>query len=127
MIKIMVVDDEQEAVDAIKPFLEMFGYKVATALNGSDAIKSIAKENPQIMLLDLNLKDISGLKVLKEAISFNPKMKVAVISGFNDPALFEKSIALGAYEYIVKPISLSELKEKINSIVSKSRLENEAG
>lgn len=116
MIKIMVVDDEEEAIDAIKPFLEMFNYEVVGISEGNDAINIIPKENPQIMLLDLNLKDMSGLKVLKEAISFNPQMKVLVISGFNDPVLCQKAMALGAYEYIVKPISLTDIKEKINHI-----------
>lgn len=125
MIKIILVDDEQEVIGIIKPFFEAAGYKVLVSLSGAEALESIQKEKPHIMVLDLNLRDISGLKVLKEAFLLNPQMKVIVVSGFNDPDIFNRAMELGACEYIVKPVSLSILKEKIDSIAEETRYELE--
>jgi two-component system chemotaxis response regulator CheY len=82
---------------------------VAEATDGEEAMKLLAEVKPDVMLLDLVLPVKSGLDILKEVSMVAPKTKVIVISSIDDEKIIGRAKALGAFSYIKKPFTKSEL------------------
>jgi DNA-binding response OmpR family regulator len=110
MIKILVVDDEPEACDALKEFLSMKGYEVSTAQDGQTALRKIKEYDPQIVLLDVIMPGMNGIEVLQEIKKMDPKIGVIMVTVVTDEAQAKKTLELGAYDYITKPVDLNYLE-----------------
>lgn len=109
MAKILIVDDEGQTVEYMKPPLEKRGYAVIYALTGKEALEIYPKENPDVVLLDLGLPDIDGRQVLKEIKSKAGHIQIVVISGYKDAQTKEELKRLGADYFLGKPIMPPEL------------------
>ena len=109
MIKILVVDDEHEACDALKEFLSMKGYEVSTAQDGQTALRKIKEYDPQIVLLDVIMPGMNGIKVLQQIKKMDPKIGVIMVTVVTDETQAKKALQLGAYDYITKPVDLNYL------------------
>ena len=107
MERILVVDDEISVCDFLIDFLTLKGYEVHTASDGYTAINKVKKINPCLVLLDIIMPGISGIKVLKEIKKLNSKIKVIMFTAVPDQ--IKESIDLGAYDYIKKPMSLDHV------------------
>ncbi len=109
MIKFLIVDDEQDVVDNVSELFTLRNYSVITATSGTKALELIKKENPNIIILDIRMPDISGMEVLKEVRKNYPKMRVIMLTGVEDEATKNMAMGLGASGYLTKPYSYSEL------------------
>ena len=126
MKTILLIDDEQEYLDLISPRIEKWGYSVASFLEGKKALEYLQSNKPDIVLLDLGLPDISGMKVLLETKTKSPEIVVWVVSAFNDPDLREQAIKLKADDFITKPFLPGDLKVKLREhFDQRSNLEKE--
>jgi len=110
MAKILVVDDENVICDVLKEFLTLKGHEVHTALNGRAAIAKVKTERPHIVLLDILMPGMRGLKVLQEIKGLDPRLGVIMITGVMNVDVAKKAIALGAYDYITKPVDFEYLE-----------------
>ena len=110
MIKILVVDDEPEACDALKEFLSMKGYEVSTAQDGQAALRKLKKYRPQIVLLDVIMPGMNGIEVLQEIKKIDPEIGVIMVTVVTDEDQAKKTLELGAYDYITKPVDLNYLE-----------------
>ena len=112
---ILVVDDDQDIVQTIKGNLELDGYEVFTAFDGRTGL-SIARQNrPDLMILDLNLPDIDGIKacqIIRREFDF-PIIMLTARDGVTDKVL---GLECGADDYMVKPFNFLELSARIKSI-----------
>ena len=112
---ILVVDDDQDIVQTIKGNLELDGYVVFTAFDGRTGL-SIARQNrPDLMILDLNLPDIDGIKacqIIRREFDF-PIIMLTARDGVTDKVL---GLECGADDYMVKPFNFLELSARIKSI-----------
>lgn len=113
MKTILLIDDEQEFLDFIGPRIEKWGYNLVTLTEGLKAIEYLNTNRPDLMLLDLGLQDISGMKVLQESKEKYPDLCLWVVSAYNDPDLKEQAAKLKADDFIAKPFSLSDFKTKL--------------
>ncbi len=114
-LRILLVEDEEPAASGLANILkEIWGFDVQLAHQGEEAIRVLKDEKPPLLLLDLYLKDISGLTVLREAKESNPDIIVYVLTGFNDEDLKQKSLRMGARDYLVKPLNHKLLKAKLD-------------
>ncbi len=96
-LRILLVEDEEPLASTLARMLrEIWGFNVQLAHGGLEAIEILKKERPPLMLLDLYLEDVGGLKVLREAMANDPSIIVYVLTGFNDADLKQKSLAQGA-------------------------------
>ena len=115
-LKILVVDDDPNIVDVLQSFLESEGYEVVTADSGISAINALKEPYPQIILLDIRMADMDGIQCLRLIKDRAPEIQVIMISGFASVKMARKSLDIGAFDYISKPLSFSHLKEVIQQL-----------
>ncbi|MCD6569372.1 MAG: response regulator [Deltaproteobacteria bacterium] len=111
MAKVLIVDDEEHIRMLYSEELEDEGYKVALAADGKDIIERIAKEKPDIVVLDIKMIGSNGLDVLQEIRNTYYNLPVILCSAYGSYKVDLKSIAADAY--VVKSSDLTELKNKI--------------
>ena len=92
-------------------FLTKKGYGATTALSGREALAKVKKDKPDVVLLDIRMPDMDGIKVLKEMRKFYKKMIIVMITAVKDDDVGKKCFELGADDYITKPIGLSYLED----------------
>ena len=119
--KLMVVDNEIDICNFVKSFFEIRGFKVATALNGDDAMAQLPKEKPSVVILDIMMRtDQEGLEFLPKIKQALPSVKVLMVTAVEDEKSIQTAKQLGADDYITKPLVLEYLEstvmEKIRSL-----------
>jgi DNA-binding response OmpR family regulator len=117
MIKFLIVDDEPDVVDSVSELFTLRNYNVITATSGTQALEMVKKENPNIIILDIRMPDISGMEVLKEVKKSHPKTRVIMLTGVEDDATKNMAIGLGASGYLTKPYSYSDLLEMSRKLI----------
>lgn len=116
MIKVVLVDDENAMIDSMVMFLSfrIKDAKFTCIYNAPDAISFLEKERPQIMVLDLNLKGVSGLEVVqKKALELIPNIYTIVITGNIKEEVDDECKAAGVQKVLNKPVGLDDLKQTI--------------
>ena len=116
---IQVVEDDAPVRNLITVTLRAHDYKFITAESGETAIMQAASHNPDIMLLDLGLPDIDGVKVIERVRSWS-NMPIIVISARSDDEDKVEALDAGADDYLPKPFSVEEMMARIR--VSQRRL-----
>ena len=118
--KILLVDDEQDMVYAVKMQLEADGFQVLTAKDGQEGLDKARKENPGLIILDLMLPKIDGYKVCR-MLKFDEKYKKIpiIIYTARAQAVDEKlGYEVGADAYMTKPFDPKKLLAKINELLN---------
>jgi two-component system alkaline phosphatase synthesis response regulator PhoP/OmpR family response regulator RpaB len=113
--RILVVDDDRDIVQTIKGNLELDGYEVLTALDGYTCLRMVREKRPDLIILDLNLPDIDGIKacqIIRREFDF-PIIMLTAREGISDKVL---GLECGADDYIVKPFNYLELSARIKAI-----------
>jgi DNA-binding response OmpR family regulator len=119
-VRVLAVDDAPEARLLIRRALAGEGHAVAEAASGAEALESIRAHPPDVLLLDVNMGDMSGLEVLASVRRLQPDLPVILVTGLdgeNDRVL---GLDLGADDYLVKPFSVRELAARIRSVTRRS-------
>ncbi|AVX21454.1 MULTISPECIES: response regulator transcription factor [Carboxydocella] len=117
--KILVVDDEKKIVEVITSYLQKGGYKVDCAFDGSQALKRFQLFNPDLIILDLMLPDISGEKVCME-IRKKSGVPIIMLTAKSQVESRINGLELGADDYIVKPFSPQELMARVRAILRRT-------
>lgn len=127
MEKILIIDDDRLVRRIIKETLSKVGYAVVEAEDGESGLLSVRSEHPDIVITDYQMPGINGLKVLSEIRKLKINLPVILLTGYGDVVLTIKSIQLGAFDYLEKPINPAQLKttiqNAINSVKSSNKLE----
>jgi two-component system alkaline phosphatase synthesis response regulator PhoP/OmpR family response regulator RpaB len=112
---ILIIDDDKDIVQTIKGNLELDGYEVLTAFDGRTGLHIARSNRPDLVILDLNLPDIDGIKtceIMRREHDF-PIIMLTARDGISDKVL---GLECGADDYIVKPFNFLELSARIKSI-----------
>jgi len=112
-MKVLVVDNETEFATTLSERLRLRKVEAESAYSGEEGLAAVASFSPDVMILDLRMPDMSGLDVLARVKAFDPAIEVILLTGHGS---FEDGITgmeLGAFDYLVKPIDLVLLMEKI--------------
>ena len=117
--RILVVDDEPDITALVAYHLAKTGYRVSTATNGADALKSAREERPDIVVLDLMLPGLSGYEVLAELRKRDETRDVGVIllTARREEVDRIKGLSLGADDYLTKPFSPHELALRVAALL----------
>jgi CheY-like chemotaxis protein len=117
---ILVIDDSNTNVVLLEAILSGMGYLIETAMSVKEANQIMAKQLPDLILLDLLMPKVNGYDFLKEIKSDeNTKnIPVLVISAVTDADNVRKTLAMGAADYIKKPVDIQNLVEKVKSTLN---------
>lgn len=127
MEKILVVDDESIIRENLERILTEEKYKVRSVANGKDALKEVKEGEIDLVLLDLNLPDISGLDVLTKAKEIDPELLVIIVTGYASVESAVKALKMGAYDYIKKPFKADVIKLIVRLAVEAQHLKQQVG
>jgi two-component system, NtrC family, response regulator AtoC len=122
---ILVVDDERLVRWSLQQKLEQWGYHVSLAEDGASALARIQLDNPDLITLDVKLPDMTGIDVLSELRSRNIQIPVIVITAFGVVDDAVRSLKLGAYDFIEKPINFEKLENAVHNALETRRLRSE--
>ena len=108
---ILVVDDEEIIRQSFQDQLEDLGYQVYTANNGRVGIDLLQKINPELVLTDLRMPEMSGLDLIRESKRLAPETPIIVISGAGVIGDAVEALRMGAYDYLIKPVDGQRILE----------------
>ena len=120
MAVLLIVDDEPGIVEEIKAFFEDDGHRVYTADSGEDGIRFVEKIKPDLLLVDIKLPDISGLRVLAATKKVSPKTKTIVITGYVDQSIIDEAERLGRDAFLPKPFNFEVLHREVQRVLKSS-------
>ena len=118
---VMVVDDEADALEIIRKRLED-SYQVLIVSNGSDALRTAEAERPQVIILDIMMRGVSGLEVL-DMLKHNPHLShipIIMVTALDDFDTQKEASNLGAQFYITKPLNGPLLENKVKQLITKA-------
>ncbi|MEO9749666.1 MAG: response regulator, partial [Marinobacter sp.] len=124
-LNILIVDDEKSFVRSLTFALQEAGYSASCAHTGEDALATLERELPDLVLLDLRLPGMSGMDVLNETARLYPELPVVMISAHGDTRAAVQAVKAGATDYLTKPFALDELLHLIDSVTERTRLRDE--
>jgi len=115
MTKILVVDDEEGILELLDENLSDDGFDVISANNGASALAQIYQEQPDIVLLDLNIPEVHGYEVLRELrqATTTKNLPVVLLTGVSPTEGEQAAVELGATHYVTKPWKLASLRAVI--------------
>jgi two-component system, OmpR family, alkaline phosphatase synthesis response regulator PhoP len=127
MRKILVVDDDENLAWAVQKKFEALGFKVLTAGDGRRGAELAEKEEPSLVVLDLNLPDVDGLDVCRY-LRRHSNVPIVMLTGRAEDSDAVVGLELGADDYITKPFSLNELAARVRAVLRRTNAtEMEAG
>jgi len=125
-ISILIIDDEDAIRESFSNYLEDEGYQVLTASDGMEGLKLLKEKTPQVVLTDLSMPHMDGLKLIQQGMKISPHIPYIVISGAGEISDIVEAIQSGAWDYIEKPLkNLGFLKQQIEKNLHKYTLERE--
>lgn len=120
-IKILVVDDEPNIRDLLASGLRFAGFSVLAVGNGNDAVVAAEKGNPDLILLDVMLPDMSGFSVTKKLRSMDIMAPVLFLTARDEVEDKITGLTVGGDDYMTKPFSLDEIIARINAILRRTK------
>ncbi len=111
---ILLVDDEDEFLHTLAERLQLRDFEIQTATDGEEALNLVAKECPDLVVLDAMMPGMSGLDVLKQLKADHPDLPIILLTGHGSTADGIEGMRLGAFDYLTKPIDLDELIKKMH-------------
>jgi PleD family two-component response regulator len=119
--EILVVDDDQSMRDLLVDILVMEGFNVRSAANGEQALQSVVKNRPHLILLDINMPEMDGVEVLKRLKAQDEYLDIPVIlvSGTSRKDEVKDAFSLGAADFIAKPYKNNELLSRVRYYIGK--------
>ena len=115
-MKVLIVDDEAHVIRAVKllvPWQELGITETYEALTPQDAIRIIEAEQPEILITDIVMQDLSGIDLMKYIAGSLKHIKVIVISGYNNFDYVRSSLQHGGVDYLLKPLDQDQLIEAV--------------
>ena len=115
--KALVIDDEKVVLGSVKKILTDEGYDVDTNLSGREGLNQALAEQYDIVLTDIRMPDIGGMRVLRDIKRSKPSLPVVMITGYASVKSSVQAMKLGAADYIEKPFTPDQLIKAVNSAI----------
>jgi len=123
--KLLVVDDDAVALNNLTHILKKEGYQIKSTQSGTQALKYIEQEEFNVILTDLKMEKVDGMRLLKRAKELYPDTEVVMITGFATVDSAIEAMKAGAYYYIAKPYKLDEVRKVVREAIEKNQLKKE--
>ncbi len=122
---ILVIEDDPDGRKSVEEAIRDAGYRVLTTATGRSGVDAALRETVDVVLSDLMLPDIDGLKVLEAMQRQKPGVPVLIMTAFGSVDTAVSALRQGAYDYLVKPLDLEDLQVKVGRAAEASRLRSE--
>ncbi|MGB3094158.1 MAG: response regulator [Candidatus Zixiibacteriota bacterium] len=123
--RILVVDDELFVRELLLEFLSSEGYEVSLADSGEKAVKLMQSEPADVVLVDLKMPGIDGIETLRQIKKTAPNTLSIVMTGYPTIDSSIEALRCGAYDYVVKPFKLNDLKSSIEKALEEHKLKDQ--
>ena len=118
--RLLIVDDEPLILEVLTEHFKS-DYDVDTALNGADALGSILRVRPDVVMLDINMPRMNGVEVLKDIKQIDDSIAVNMVTANEQVAMAAESLRNGAFGYVPKPFDFRYLDHMLASILDRRR------
>lgn len=108
-LRILIVDDEEELVSALVERLKLRGFQASGVVRGEDALSFLEEEECDVVLLDVKMPGLGGLEVIRRIKADHPGLEVVLLTGHGSVKSVEEGMALGAFDYLMKPVKIDNL------------------
>ena len=122
MEKILVIDDDNSIRQTLINLLTRLNYKVLSASDGRMGVEIAKQEQPDLIISDIRMPQLSGLEVLEEVKNLDSQIRVILITAHDDMATTIQAMQKGAYDFIEKPIEMERLKVSIKRALENKKL-----
>ncbi len=122
-VKILVVDDDDNLRETLSELLEIEGYDVYQAAGAKESLALVANNNFNVILMDYNLVDGTGLDVVQQIRTFNNESQIIMMTAYASLDTALKAIQESVYDFMIKPVRLEDLKRTIKRALEKFYLE----
>jgi len=119
---LLVVDDEESVAVTMGAILEMDGYQVAISTSGADALRRLHEDEFDLVLTDLRLDDADGLSIVSEVCRVQPDTISIILTGYASLESAIKALREGAYDYLIKPCDVDELRAVVARGIERRQL-----
>jgi DNA-binding NtrC family response regulator len=120
-LRILILDDEPIVCKRLKPSLEKHGFQVDTFTRSFEALQAVKENSYDIIITDLKMEGMDGMRFLQEAKNLHPNTEVIVITGFATMETAKESFKKGVFDFIAKPFNLSEIQRVVMRAEAKIR------
>lgn len=120
-MRVLVVDNEVEFASTLAERLRLRKIEAESVFSGEDALSAVVRFKPDVIILDLHMPDITGLEVLSKVKTTDPSIEVILLTGHGSFDAGLTGMELGAFDYIIKPVDLAQLMEKITEAYKKQK------
>ena len=118
-LRILILDDEPIVCKRLKPSLEKLGFEVDTFTRSFEAMQAVEKARYDIIVTDLKMEGMDGMRFLQEAKKLYPDTEVIVITGFATMETAKESFKKGVFDFIAKPFNLNEIQKVVQRAADK--------
>ena len=123
MVRIMIIEDDEEMRSLLKDFFEEEGFETDSVSNGVDALRMFSEDHFDLVITDIRMPGLTGLDILPRIRRLKPETPVIVMTAYGSDDVRRRAFERGATTYLEKPIQLSKLRSVIREMVSRKELE----
>lgn len=117
---ILLVDDEEEFVTTLAERLEIRGFQPEAATSGQQAMELMENRHFDVMVLDVKMPGMSGLKVMEKARELRPDLPIILLTGHGSTDDGVQGMHQGAFDFLMKPLDIDELISKISEAIAEN-------
>ncbi|KJZ10914.1 C4-dicarboxylate ABC transporter [Marinomonas sp. S3726] len=118
-IRILIIDDEQTIIEALTELLELEDFQVDTFLDAQQALDSLNKNSPVVVLCDVKMPKMDGMSVLAKLQALDPELPILLMSGHGDIPMAIEAMKEGAYDFLEKPLQPAKLISQLERAIEK--------
>ena len=124
--RILVIDDSKQIREHLaERILPAFGYKTLHAFDGRSGLKLIREEKPDLVMVDYNLPDMTGVEIMQQMVKESINIPVVLVTGYGSEQSAIAAFRLGVRDYIIKPFTIDEIAEAVDRALTQSRLQHD--
>lgn len=120
-LRILLVDDEEDFASTLAERLGLRGFQAEVATSGTEALRHLREDDFSVLILDVKMPGIDGLGLMVQIKRKRPDLPVILLTGHGSVANAETGMKEGAFDYLMKPIDIDELTEKIRDAVGREK------
>ncbi len=123
--RILIVDDEVAFANNLLKLMSRRGYDIIAVYNGADAVNIVGEKEFDVIILDMKMPGMDGIATLKEIKKKVPLVEVVILTGHGSVESGIEGMQLGAFDFLMKPVRIDDLQEKVSEAYLRKLIQRE--